>query len=442
MANRNATKFTNYELVFCIYATGWVLDQTASILEHGWQVYTQNLWSFLDVTFAVIYGVYLVLRIHGIARDDTGISRQALDILSTGAPVLVPRLAFNLMSENMLFVSLRAMMADFTILIILAVWSFAGFLLAMVWLSNGLHQPITISKWMLWVWFGLDGTGIQRCVEFHWLLGPILMVAFAFLGNTLFLTILVSMLSNTFSNIVSNATAEIQFRRAVLTFEGVKGDAIFAYQPPFNILALCIMLPLYLFVSPRWFHKINVAAVRTLNAPLLFIISIYERKYLWKIPKRRITGPSKRHSRFAFLGLSRFSVHGDIQAVFESEPPESVLDEISDAGNLRNSILEDGFPAVSSKRREGSTSAAALRRQKARQDSIDPFAGLPEHLSDVLREASGGSNTKDRLEALETSTKRIEDLLLRLCEDVGGEASEGGAEPKSVLGDHDKSQEE
>ena len=39
---------------------------------------------------------------------------------------------------------------------------------------------------MLWVWFGLDGTGIQRSVDFHWLLGPILMVAFAFLGNTLF----------------------------------------------------------------------------------------------------------------------------------------------------------------------------------------------------------------------------------------------------------------
>jgi hypothetical protein len=54
----------------------------------------------------------------------------------------------------------------------------------MTWLSDGDHRTITISKWMLWVWFGLDGTGIQRSVDFHWLLGPILMVAFAFLGNT------------------------------------------------------------------------------------------------------------------------------------------------------------------------------------------------------------------------------------------------------------------
>ncbi len=45
---------------------------------------------------------------------DTG--QQAIDVLAMGAPVLVPRLAFNLMSENMLFVSLRAMMKDFTVL--------------------------------------------------------------------------------------------------------------------------------------------------------------------------------------------------------------------------------------------------------------------------------------------------------------------------------------
>src|SRR6195952_1411652 len=150
----------------------------------------------------------------------------------------------------------------------------------MTWLSDGTHQPITISKWMLWVWFGLDGTGIQRSVDFHWLLGPILMVAFAFLGNTLFLTILVSMLSTTFSTIVSNATAEIQFRRAVLTLEGVKSDAIFAYQPPFNILALLILLPMKFILTPRWFHKINVAAVRTLNAPLLLVIGLIERRTL------------------------------------------------------------------------------------------------------------------------------------------------------------------
>jgi hypothetical protein len=291
MEKRDDLLLTNYEIVFCVYALGWVLDQFATIMEHGWQVYTQNLWSFLDVVFVLIYWIYLGFRLRGLVFSDDNASQQALDVLSMAAPVLIPRLAFNVMSENMLFVSLRAMMADFILLTALAVWCFGGFLLSLMWLNVGNednnHSPITISKWMLWVWFGLDGSGIQRSVDFHWLLGPILWVTFAFLGNTLFLTILVSMLSNTFAVIVANVTAEIQFRRAVLTFEGVKSDAIFAYHPPFNILAVCIVLPLKFVLSPRWFHKINVTAVRTINLPILLAISLYERNMLWTVPHTR-----------------------------------------------------------------------------------------------------------------------------------------------------------
>ncbi|TVY94498.1 hypothetical protein LAWI1_G000049 [Lachnellula willkommii] len=91
------------------------------------------------------------------------------------------------------------------------------------------------------------------------------------------------MLSTTFSNIVSNASAEIQFRRSVLTLEGVKSDAIFAYPPPFNILALLILLPMKFVFTPRWFHKINVAAVRTLNAPMLLLIGIIGKSTLRRI---------------------------------------------------------------------------------------------------------------------------------------------------------------
>ncbi|KAI9812030.1 MAG: hypothetical protein M1827_004922 [Pycnora praestabilis] len=432
MGCRNPDKLSNLEIVFCVYAFGWVLDQFASILEHGWEVYTQNLWSFLDITFALIYGIYLVLRIHGFATDNTESSRLAYHTLSMAAPVLVPRLAFNLMSENMLFVSLRAMMADFAGLTLLAVWCFAGFLLAMTWLGNGLHRPITISKWMLWVWFGLDGTGIQRSVEFQWLLGPTLMVTFAFLGNTLFLTILVSMLSSTFSIIVSNATAEIQFRRAVSTFEGVKSDAVFAYQPPFNILALCVMLPLKFVLTPRWFHKINVYAVRFLNAPILLLVGIYERRMLWSAAKPRIYGPSKPRSRLRFWGFSRFSVHGDIQAVFDADPPKSTSDDITDANLVHADNEENGFLRPPRREREGSPDGTHQRRRFGKE-SIASMPDVPEHLPDLLQEIhDGGSNTKTRLETLEASTMRIEEMLKRLCENVIDNASEAGVDPKTL----------
>lgn len=394
-------------------------------MEHGWHVYTQNLWSFLDVTFSCIFGIYLVLRIHGWRIGEIEPGQQALDVLAMGAPVLVPRLAFNLMSENMLFVSLRAMMRDFTVLTLLAVWCFAGFLLSMTWLSDGAHQPITISKWMLWVWFGLDGTGIQRSVDFHWLLGPILMVAFAFLGNTLFLTILVSMLSTTFSTIVANATAEIQFRRAVLTLEGVKSDAIFAYQPPFNILALFILTPLKFVLTPRWFHKTNVAAVRVLNAPLLLLIGLIERRILWAGARRQREAEQlpKAHSRANLWDFSRgFSVHGDIQAVFEAEPPQSIEEEITNDNDLASHILEDEFA------REFGPEAAAKESKrgagKSRRDSVAPFAGITGRLRTLLNEGSEEGDEEDdvktRLEAVEKSTLRIEKMLQRLCEELDG----------------------
>ena len=409
MINRDGDRFTTYELLFSIFTFGWVLEEFASILEHGWQVYTRNLWAFLDCTFCVIYGVYLVLRLHGSIANNGEVSNGALMILAIAAPVLIPRLAFNVMSENLLFISLRDMMANFAILSVLAVWCFAGFLLAMGWLCDGFHEPITISKWMLLVWFGLDGTGIQRSAEFHWLLGPILMVTFALLGNTLFLTIVVSMLSNTFAVIASNATAEIHFRRAVLTFEGIKSDAIFAFQPPFNVLALLILLPLKLFLSSRWFHKINVTAVRVLNAPLLFAIGSYERRSLWAKSDRRVT--SKPHqSPFAFWNFSKFSVHNDIQAVFDVELHQPVIDEM----HIGDS--EGNFSASLHKRpaKDEDISLGSSQGGGTQAESIGSASGIKEEISDVLYKHS--SSIDHRLKALEESIERIENMVRGVSE--------------------------
>ncbi|KIW02915.1 hypothetical protein, variant 1 [Verruconis gallopava] len=370
MVYRDGPRMTGWELAFLIYAAGWVLDEFASTLEHGWQVHTQNLWSFLDIGFVFIYWVYFVLRMIGIAKDNDELGRQALDVLACAAPIVFPRIAFNLMSENVLFLSLRVMMKQFVALTALAIWCFGGFLLAMRWLSRWhpdsidhrqpAHDPTTIGKWMIWIWFGLDGTGITRSSDFHMILGPILMIAFAFLGNTLFLTILVSMLSNTFSKLVADATAEIQFRRAVLTFEGVKSDAIFAYRPPFNILALVILVPLKFVVSERWFHKIHITAARILNLPILLAVNSWERKRLWKKKDLAPGAPLKRVKGRGGL-WAQLSVHADIQAVFDAEPPESMVKEIEEEDMLDDDVLDVG---IARNRSISPGSASQIRRRR------------------------------------------------------------------------------
>ncbi|KJK79968.1 hypothetical protein H634G_04207 [Metarhizium anisopliae BRIP 53293] len=285
MTNQQAAS-SQWELAFAVYTAGWVLQEFASVIEHGWELHSQSLWSFLDVTFVAIYAAYVLGRAYDVlaGRLPNG---YGLHILCVAAPVLLTRIAFNVMPHNIVFISLHAMMRDFTLLTFLAVWCFLGFLLALLWLydagqtdqtSTAAPPPPppawpTVGKWLLWIWFGLDGTGIAESVRFNIVLGPALMIAFAFLGNTLFLTILVAILTNTFSHIVANEAAEIRFRRTVLTFEGVKSDSLFAYPPPFNMLAVLAVLPLKFLVSPRVFHTINVAVIRVLNGPLLGVFT-------------------------------------------------------------------------------------------------------------------------------------------------------------------------
>ena len=369
MMNRHK-EATHWEFMFAIYTAGWLLEKLAAIIEHGWEVHAQNLWSFLDITFASIYTVYLIARLYdflaGQIYDGFG-----LPILCIAAPVMLTRVAFNLMPNNIVFISLHAMMKDFTVLTFLGGWLFTGFLLALQWLiksdSETRNEDLnwqTVGKWMLWIWFGLDGTGIEESVRFHTYLGPALMIGFAFLGNTLFLTILVAMLTNTFSKIISDETAEIQFRRAVLTFEGVKSDSIFAYPPPFNIIALLTLLPLKLLVSARVFHIINVFLIRTLNFPTLLLISCIERHRLW------VESSGKSLLKWQFTG---FSPHGDIQAVFQSTPPFDISDTIEALDPLSEvPILEDDLmPATS-----GDMPRSQLRRSRLlkRQEEIKQHA--------------------------------------------------------------------
>lgn len=105
-------------------------------------VYTQNLWSFLDVAFIFIYSVYVILRFHGWRTNDIGSAEQAFDVLALAAPVVVPRLAFTLLSDNLIFLSLRSMMADFFALTALSAWCFFGFLLSLLWLGEGMHPLV------------------------------------------------------------------------------------------------------------------------------------------------------------------------------------------------------------------------------------------------------------------------------------------------------------
>lgn len=54
---------------------------------------------------------------------------------------------------------------------------------------------------MIQIWFGNTYLSFSQAASFHPVIGPVIMTVFAALSNTLLLTILISILSNTFAKI-------------------------------------------------------------------------------------------------------------------------------------------------------------------------------------------------------------------------------------------------
>jgi hypothetical protein len=93
------------EIIFCIYCLGFTLDEFATSNEHGWTIYLANAWNAFDAAFVGLFFLYLVLRAVGLGTGREETSALAFDLLSVGASILLPRLCFFLIKDNVLIIS-------------------------------------------------------------------------------------------------------------------------------------------------------------------------------------------------------------------------------------------------------------------------------------------------------------------------------------------------
>ncbi|KAK1924838.1 hypothetical protein DB88DRAFT_534891 [Papiliotrema laurentii] len=272
------------EVVFIIFTAGFMLDEYATSQEHGWTVYTANAWNVFDLSYIAVFLMYLVLRCIALASHSTQTSDLAFDILACGACILFPRLVFFLIRDNVVILALKAMIARFIRFMGLVILAFSGICFCLWTLGRGTWTVRQITWLMLQIWFGSSYLGFSSSESFHPIFGPIILIAYAALCNTLLITILISILSNEFAEINANAQEEHLFQRVVKTVEGVKSDAIFSYLPPVNLIALLILGPLSWVLTPRTLHRVNVFAIRATSFPFLLSISAWER---WQYRSRR-----------------------------------------------------------------------------------------------------------------------------------------------------------
>ncbi|KAI0351934.1 hypothetical protein OH77DRAFT_843965 [Trametes cingulata] len=365
------------EVVFMVYALGFTLEKVAAMQEHGIKVYFKGTWNGFDLAFVTLYCTYAIMRFIGVYDHRRWAREMGINCLALIAVLMFPRLAFVTFKNNVMVLSLRAMILQFVVLMGIAAFCFGGFLYALWTLgkdhAHARYSAGTIAWWMLDLWFGLDASGFENASRFHPVFGPFLMITYACLSNTLLLTVLVSILSHTFSTINDDAAAEAMFRRAVSTVEGVKADSLFSYQPPINLVALCIMLPASYVLSPRWFHKVNVFMIRLTSFPILLGIAWYERQAKLSgsftfyetvsSAAEKLFDTLPRHLKRLTLFEGLTGPDADIDAIFELEEEfeESALDmeEVDDVPPI-DSARQRRLSQLS--RRRASQSSSHQRR--------------------------------------------------------------------------------
>ncbi|KAJ6591536.1 hypothetical protein DFH09DRAFT_1244623 [Mycena vulgaris] len=404
------------EMLFMIYALGFTLEKVAAMQEHGIKVYFKGTWNGFDMVFVATYCVYAFLRIYGVYHDRA--RSTGIDCLALIACLMFPRLAFVTLKNNLMVLSLRAMMMQFLILMMIAAFCFCGFLYALWTLSRNQagYSASQIGWWMLDLWFGLDASGFDRSTNFHPIFGPVLI------------------LSNTFATINEDAAAEAMFRKAVSTIEGVKADSLFSYQPPVNLIALCVMLPASYILSPRWFHKVNVFMIRITSFPILLMISLYERQAkknsttniyetLTVVTERMLETLPRRFKLLNFFeGLA--GSDGDIDTVFEIEDElmESALaaDELSTNGDAFKRQRQRRMSPYSSSTRPPPQEAAGPAEQSSSSSPPRhiPVPGARNRVTSLMHRGA---------EVAQTFTSPLAQIFQPLVVDDGGIPEESDA---------------
>ncbi|KAL1406840.1 hypothetical protein Q8F55_006249 [Vanrija albida] len=427
---RHPIHFTNVEILFIAYTFGFILDEFAASKEHGLSVYLASVWNTFDLTFIGIFLTYVFLRLRSLWTHDASTADLGYDILSLGACILFPRLAFILIQDNVVLLALRGMIATFFGFMALIAIAFSGIFFCL-WTMGKENPHINTGRifgLMFSTWFGGSSSvfGFERVrpEEIHPTLGPGVLFAYALLCGLFLVPMLTSLLSNKFSAVRSNANEEYLFQRVVTTVEGVKSDAIFSYLPPFNIGALIILLPLGEFASPQTLHRVNVFLIRLTNFPLLFLISAYERSRYRALRRavrlgERGVHPEKNSWTDTFLGGGAQSV---ITAAFEVAPPVVKQESPTSASPTKaGADVKPGKDVLGSAAKNGKNKAAPPPLSLTPSKAVSH--GLESPLGRLFRQdrssAATVTVTAEEWAEVRDSQKRLEEMLEKVLAVTG-----------------------
>jgi hypothetical protein len=275
---------TALEVLFWFWSAGYMLDEIVGFSEQGFGLYIMSVWNAFDLGILLMFMAYYILRLYGILMPDVGrhdVAAMAYDVLGSTAVLLFPRL-FSALDHyryfSQLLIAFKMMAMDLVAILVLIVISCSGFFVAFslafkrdlgasdaAYAIFQLVMGFTPAAWDLWGEMNI--------------LGRALLALFLFICHFLIVTILVTVLTNSFMAVVKNADEEHQFLFAVNTISMVKSDALFSYIPPTNIIGW-LLIPLKYMMPFKKFLRMNRTVIKLTHIPILFTIFVYERVLL------------------------------------------------------------------------------------------------------------------------------------------------------------------
>ncbi|KAI6885788.1 hypothetical protein KC334_g15774, partial [Hortaea werneckii] len=276
---------TPLEVVFWIWSAGYMLDEVVGFTEQGFGLYILSFWNAFDLGILLLFGVYYCLRLYGIVLAGQGkhrIADMAYDVLASTSILLFPRL-FGVLDHyryfSQLLIAFRMMAQDLVAILVLIVIFCSGFFVAFTLsFSNETQDANGVAYALFQILMGFSPAAWDQWPAFN-LLGKAVMVIFLIMGHFLIVTILITVLTNSFMAIVKNAEEEHLFLFAVNTISMVKSDALFSYVAPANVIGWALS-PLRFVMPFREYVRFNRTIIKMTHFPVLFVIFAYERVVL------------------------------------------------------------------------------------------------------------------------------------------------------------------
>ncbi|KAK2025471.1 integral membrane channel protein [Colletotrichum zoysiae] len=278
---QRSVRISSLELIFWFWSAGFMLDELVGFNEQGFSLYIMSVWNAFDLGILLLLIVYYFMRVYGVFLVDAKHwNDSAYDVLAANAILLLPRI-FSVLDHyqyfSQLLIAFRMMAVDLAAVCILILISCSGFFVFFT-LADTNNDAGDIAFRIFQILMGFTPAAWEVWPGYNWLERG-LMAFFLIICHFVVVTILITVLTNSFMKIASNAREEHQFLFAINTISMVKNDALFSYVAPGNIFAWLLM-PLRYCIPLRQFVKLNRTIIKVTHFPLLFIIFLYEKYWL------------------------------------------------------------------------------------------------------------------------------------------------------------------